>query len=443
MAWSGKKWGAGDQWAVERWSGNRWGGSRQLTPRMVPGCMWEYDLYNWGTLFQDKNGTIPVTAYGQPVGLNLDLSGNGIGSNGSKRVNLFNYTEDCSAEVWLKQLASVTPNSVIAPNGTLTGDTINMTSIYSHIRSTITVTPSTSYTFTFYVLRGTATNLKYSVYNVTNASELVVPFSYYQQTSASEWVKITIAFTTPSNCLSIGLYPIRDSSAIGTVHIWGADLRKTTDATVLPSYQKINADWPSTIPGNHRFSESAARPTLELSSSGKPCLKYNGVGQYMQTNPFAWGSDEVCVIMGVRTLTTDGVQMFVELSTNSNHNPGAFDIFLWLSRSFFADSVYYGGRISRVNSFPYVAPYTGVITSIMKISSDTNKMIVNGTQEGSSLEDQGAGNYGTYDLYFGSRAGTLYFLNGYEFSSCGFNKIPTDAQFAVLNRYINNKTGAY
>jgi len=38
---------------------------------------WVYNLSDFSTLYQDSAGTIPVTAAGQPVGLMLDLSGNG------------------------------------------------------------------------------------------------------------------------------------------------------------------------------------------------------------------------------------------------------------------------------------------------------------------------------------------------------------------------------
>lgn len=249
------------------------GGSRQLTPRMVPGCMWEYDLYNWSTLFQDKNGTIPVTTYGQPIGLNLDLSGN----------------------------------------------------------------------------------------------------------------------------------------------------------------------------NNHRFSESAARPTLELSASGKPCLYYPGTGRYMQTNPFAWGSDEVCAIVGVRKLTATSRNMFLEFGIGAG---GGFQINTPLSATE-RYSIGGGGTASlyiEVTNAAYDAPITNLISYTQKISTPSTKLYLNGALYQAKASTLGAGNYGTYAMYSGARyvTGTpSLFFNGEEYSSCGFNKIPTDAQFAAMNRYINNKTGAY
>lgn len=246
------------------------GGSRQLTPRTVPGCMWEYDLYNWSTLFQDKNGTVPVTNYGQPIGLQLDLSGN----------------------------------------------------------------------------------------------------------------------------------------------------------------------------GHHRYSESAARPTLELSASGKPCLYYPGIGRYMKTNPFAWASDEVCMIIGVRKISVN-LEVLVEFSANGDTNNGAFYVLTpYLQSKNLLNS---RGTVSALAqaTLGTASPVTQLISAIAKIGLSIAKLYENNVLVASTSNTQGVGNYGTHPLYFGSRAGTSLFFYGEEYSSCGFNKIPTDAQFAAMNRYINNKTGAY
>lgn len=247
------------------------GGSRQLLPRQLSGCMWEYDLYRWDTLFQDRNGTIPFTAYGQPIGLLLDLSGN----------------------------------------------------------------------------------------------------------------------------------------------------------------------------GHHRFSVSAARPTLELSASGKPCLYYPGTGRYMQTNPFAWGSDEVCVIMGVRKLSDAAIGQIVEFSTAVSTYAGAFSMPTNDTSASYAFASKGTTGVLVAEKTGYTSPTTNILTGIGVISRDILRLRVDGVLVAESTGDQGSGNYGTYALYFGARAGTSLFLNGYEFSSCAFNKIPTDAQLAAMNRYINNKTGAY
>lgn len=75
-----------------------------------------YDPSDLNTLFQDAEGTTPVTASGQPVGLMKDKSGNGINAiqavagsrplyrrgDGRGVVNLLKWSEDFSNAVWAK-----------------------------------------------------------------------------------------------------------------------------------------------------------------------------------------------------------------------------------------------------------------------------------------------------------------------------------------------------
>ncbi len=81
-----------------------------------------YDPSDLSTMYQDAAGTISVTAVGQPVGLILDKSKNGVGKNGAKRVNLLQNTEELTAAAWLKQNLTVTGNATTAPDGSLSAD---------------------------------------------------------------------------------------------------------------------------------------------------------------------------------------------------------------------------------------------------------------------------------------------------------------------------------
>ncbi len=95
------------------------------------------------TMYQDAAGTTPVTAVEQPVGKILDKSGKGNHATQSvtasrpvlsARYNLLTQTEDFSA--WGSGSTSITPNTALAPNGTLTADllfNIGPTNIYSII----------------------------------------------------------------------------------------------------------------------------------------------------------------------------------------------------------------------------------------------------------------------------------------------------------------------
>ena len=83
-----------------------------------------YDPSDLSTLFQDSAGTTPVTASGDPVGLMLDKSGNGINASqavsasrptygivpATGRRNLFTYTEAFDHADWTKGNATVSPH---------------------------------------------------------------------------------------------------------------------------------------------------------------------------------------------------------------------------------------------------------------------------------------------------------------------------------------------
>ena len=162
----------------------------------------------------------------------IDYStGNGMILVEPQRTNLVLRSEEFNNTYWGKGNATITANTTISPDGVMDADTITVTSIGNNLAQTITVTASTTYTFSFYVLRGSMTDLKYSVYNLSGTANIVAPTSYYSQTSASNWVRVSVTFTTPVGCTSINIYPIRDTGATGTVFLWGAQLEAGSNAT--------------------------------------------------------------------------------------------------------------------------------------------------------------------------------------------------------------------
>lgn len=123
---------------------------------------------------------------------------------------------------------TVTPNADIAPDGNMTATMLTTTNAAHACYATFTVTPSTNYVFSFYVKRGTMTDMKYSIYNQSNLSNIIGPTSYYSQTSPAGYTRISVPFTTPANCTSMRAYPLRDSDVTGTMVWWGAQLEEAT-----------------------------------------------------------------------------------------------------------------------------------------------------------------------------------------------------------------------
>lgn len=153
---------------------------------------------------------------------------------------------------------SLTPvdNTVVSPDGTTNAAQVTLNLTTHFLYQTISVTASTNYNFSFWAKRGTAAELKYSIYNIPGGADIISATSYYAQTNASTWTRITVNFTTPVGCTSIRFYPLRNSGVLGTVFIWGAQLEAGRTAT-------------SYIPTTSaQITRAADLLTLDLSAAG-------------------------------------------------------------------------------------------------------------------------------------------------------------------------------
>ena len=146
------------------------------------------------------------------------------------RTNICLQSENLGT-TWAAAGCAVSVNTDVAPDGNTTADIVNITNGGGHfVVQTISVSASTVYTFSFWVKRGTATALSYSIFNSTAGSNIVAPTSYYNQTS-SAWARVSFTFTTPVGCASIAVYPLRDGGSTGTVLLWGAQVEVGSFAT--------------------------------------------------------------------------------------------------------------------------------------------------------------------------------------------------------------------
>lgn len=148
-----------------------------------------------------------------------------------QRTNLLLQSEAFDNAAWVKVNATVTANAAIAPDGSLSADTITLTASLGFLGESVTVTQNTQYAVTFWVERGTATDLKYSVYNHTGLTDIIAPTTYFSSTSPTGWARISLVFTTPTGCTSVRVYPARDTGVTGTFNVWGAQLEAGAFAT--------------------------------------------------------------------------------------------------------------------------------------------------------------------------------------------------------------------
>ena len=161
----------------------------------------------------------PIT--GKSLGLLIEES----------RTNLLGYSSDFSNAAWTKFTSTITADTIIAPDGTLTGDTFTTTVIAHALYEAITVTASTVYTFSWYAKLSTLTP-KYCVYNQTGSADIIAPSLYPTGTSVGNgWFRYSATFTTPVGCVTARIYPLRDSGTTGDIYIWGAQLEAGSFAT--------------------------------------------------------------------------------------------------------------------------------------------------------------------------------------------------------------------
>jgi len=179
---------------------------------------------NVGGVFPPRFDYDPVTL--APRGLLIE----------EQRVNLALQSEafDTGAN-WPPINISVTANASTSPSGAVNADraVIVANSLYTYLRQIITVTASTTYTFTFWMNTTTsAAGNTIRIFNITGGTDIVAGQACVY---SGGWVRQVCTFTTPVGCTSIAVYPVSlnaGGSSAGTyLDIWGAQLEAGSFAT--------------------------------------------------------------------------------------------------------------------------------------------------------------------------------------------------------------------
>ena len=133
--------------------------------------------------------------------------------------NLAEYSEDISNAVWAKTNASITSNSILAPDGTLTADTLTATANSGQIQQVYSGSSATEYTASFWIKRKTGSGVV-NIRSVENANTPV--------TITDEWTRVSLAVTSTSTTIRIGL---NLATSGDEVYVWGAQLEQLGYAT--------------------------------------------------------------------------------------------------------------------------------------------------------------------------------------------------------------------
>lgn len=396
---------------------------------------WVYDNQDLTTMFQDVAGTVPVTAPGQRVRLQLDKSGKGdhrrqpsgdasapiLGRHpaGGRR-NLLTWTEDLTNVVWTRPTsgtgvaAVVTQNFGVAPDGTLTAIRVQLDKGVGTAGGDFSGIQQGS--------GGTIGQTTGSVWIRTNdSSTRFVTLRLNSITSAltvnGVWQRISVTEATTAfwQLILRGTYGTSDTADL---LIWRPQLEPGSTAT---PYQRV----------------TIADDCTEAGVADRWYLRADGADDWLETSAFAWGSDKATVVAGVRKLSDAvGDRVIAELSVNSDSNNGAFRLgtnaatFTWRSR----------GTVAAETSGAGAQPISAVLTGIGDISGDSAILRVNSTQVAQVTTDQGTGNFGTYPAYFFRRGGTSSPFNGFEYANIGINRLLTPADLALVEGYVTGVT---
>ncbi len=377
----------------------------------------------------------------------------------SARYNLLTKTEQFDDAVWPKDAASVTPDIVAAPDGSLTADKLvasatNANHLLNRTGAFKTVSGAL-YTYTMFAkaaeyswirlqVQVTAFPETWANFNVATGAVGLTTGNVQAiiTAEANGWYRCSItAMANASN--NSGVQPFVLDSNRGTanpsytgdgtsgIYIWGADLRVANDGANLPPYQRVNT-------------------ATDYDTVGFPhYLRFDGVDDWLVTNTITPGIDKVQVFAGVRKLSDAAAGVLIESSASFAANSGCFLLgprnwgastgLPWLFASQGSVNPGVGAETG-----PYAAPITQVISGLGDISGDRATLRVNGTQAAQSTTDQGTGNYIAYPLYIGRRGGTTLPFNGHIYGLIvRFGSNLPAATIEKTEKYINTKTRAY
>lgn len=362
----------------------------------------------------------------------------------SARYNLLTKTEQFDDAAWTKTGATVTPNSVTAPDGTLTADALvedgttgnhwvfqTVGATASHLSSVYLKAGSRSWAALRVTLTGPV--VSYAYFDLTNgvvgsvASGLTASIT----SVGNGWYRCTIAGTLSGSIPVV----ISAASADGVIsyagnnstalYLWGADLRVTNDAAGQPAYQRVNT-------------------ATDYDTTGfKPYLRFDGTDDWLQTNSINFtATDKMTVFAGVRKLSDAALGIFAELSNATGNGyfslaapSGASATYRFASMgTVFANSV---------SPSSFAAPITNVLAGLGDISGDSAILRVNGAQVASSTADQGTGTFGNYPLYIGRRGGSTLPFNGRLYGLIVRGSQSTAQQITNTENWLNQRTGAY
>ena len=354
------------------------------------------------------------------------------------------YSEQLNNAVWSKTDVTVVSNAGVAPDGSMTADTVVPT-----------------------VTLSSGKNVNQISAGLTIGQTYV--FSVYAKASGYNWIRL--------QWLSLGAFFNVSSGAVGNV-FGGAAASVTsvgngwyrcsiaavvTDTTVYPVNYVQSSDsqfvpwlgdgtsgvlfWGDQFElGSTATAYQKVVTQYEVTEAGVPSVRYigfDGVDDGMVTSAINFSAtDAVTVFAGVRKLSDAARGMVAECGTAGGAASFALDVAPSGGVAYRFNSIGGAGTGSATTALG-TAPDTAVLTSLGKISTDLAILRRNGAEVGNSTSDQGTGNYANAILYIGRRGGSSLPFNGNIYSLIVRGAESTTGQVTNTETWVNQKTGAY
>ena len=341
--------------------------------------------------------------------------------------NLLNYTEQF--DNWSISSATLTPNQIAAPDGTLTADKLTplTTTLYRYASQAATLTQGNTYSVSCYVKNHSSVNSWLRVRGSISSGSVVINWSGASITSlttneplvsssfesvGNDWYRVTLTVNAAEVNSIIRIYPsdAGDSPSTGSIYIWGAQLEVATEAS---NYQKVVTD-------------------IDVTESGVGevyYLKFDGFDDGMLINNVTSANTPLTALFGYSATNADAGNAYkrlLDIETGrtllgASTTAGSIGYFDGAWRSFAADT-------NAIKVLTY------------DLAEDNAKIRVDGTQEYSDTTyDQKAigGTIGLFQEYFQ----TQQHLGGNMYQTILRAAESTDEEITKAETYVANKTG--
>jgi hypothetical protein len=205
------------------------------------------------------------------------------------RVNLLQWTQEFDNAAWSLGGISVSANTQVAPDGTLTADTITHSAQFNSVNQNVTLAAGT-YTLSYWLKAGSGANpLFFGFFNgAWNTGPSATP--------TSSWVRHSYTFTSAAQITQILIAQDRASSGFGSSLIWGAQLEVGGTATDYQRITDVNTEVRALFPNATLYQDNT--PTSPVTTPGQTVglmldKSRGGIGPEIVTNGnFSAGSTD-------------------------------------------------------------------------------------------------------------------------------------------------------